>query len=207
MVSSVILCIGTRNKSLNATSLHTAMALHMYCMSRNINLEIQFVTDRSCIHKFLKSAERLIWLDYGVTIGLEGIERLMAPFPEGVKALIVPCVNEGVNWEMFKKKTLEGSKEPASQRALTFDTEVGKKDITSNVAEFVSSTTDGRIFAMDTKQILKKLRDIDSHFKSFDQLKKAGVKIGVLRSCSATCHYVYECLGNILESTGVRQAP
>lgn len=203
MVSSVILCIVTKNKSLNATTLHTAMNLHMYCMSKGINLEVQFVQDRSNIQKFMKSSERLIWIDYGVTIGIETLEIFMTPFPENVKALVVPCVLEGVDWELFKKKTLENSDEPAHQRGLRFDTEVAKKNITSNVAEFVSSTSDGRVFVFDNKPILKKLRDADTHFKSFEQLKKLGVKIGVLRSCSATCHYVYECFGNILESTGV----
>jgi hypothetical protein len=201
----------TKNKALNTTTLHSAMNLNMLCMSHGITLEIHFVTDRSGIQKFMKSSERLLWLDYGVSIDVETLKKLaLNDFPEGYKVLVAPCVLEGIDWEIFRKKTLDGSNEPANQRGLKFDTVVSpapKKFADAGIADFVSSSTDCRVFSLECKGILKKLRDGDAQFKSFDQLKKLGVKIGVLRTCAPLCHYVYESIGNILESSGVRTAP
>lgn len=199
------LCLVTKNKALSVTSLHTAMNLNLYCMSKGIHLEINFVSDRSSIHKQMKSCDRLIWIDYGTSVDMDIIQRMCGDFPDGYKVLIAPCVLEGVDWAMFKKKTLENSKEPVHQRGLHFDTKIVPTD--KQIAEFVSSTTDGRVFVIDTKHVLKKLRDADSQYKSMEHLKKIGVKIGVLRSCSVVCHYVYECVGNIMESSGVRMGP
>lgn len=153
----------------------------------------------------MKSCDRLIWIDYGCSIDGETLQRMVEEFPDGYKILIAPCVLEGIDWNAFKKKTLEGSTEPVQQRGLKFDTEYtpGNKQ----VVDFVSSVTDGRVFAIETKPVLKKLRDVDSHYKSMEHLKKIGVKIGVLRSCSVICHYVHESIGNILESSGVKTGP
>jgi hypothetical protein len=209
--SSILLCMVSKNKSITTTTLHSAMNLNMLCMSKGIQLEIHFVPDRSGIQKFMKSSERLLWLDYGVSIDVDTLNKLaIDDFPDGYRALIAPCVLEGVDWEMFRKKTLEGSKEPANQRGLRFDTvatPASKKMTELGISDFVSSSTDGRVFSLDCKPILKKLRDGDTQFKTFDQLKKLGVKIGVLGTCSVLCHYVYESIGNILESSGVRTGP
>lgn len=206
--ASICLCMVTKNKALNTTTVHTAMNLNMLCMSNNVSLEIHFVADRSGIQKFMKSSERLLWLDYGVSIDVDTLKKMaIEDFPDGYKVLVAPCVLEGVNWEMFKKKTLEGSTEPANQRGLAFDTVVVPQKKNAPVAEFVSSTTDCRVFSIECKGVLKKLRDADAQFKTFDHLKKLGVKIGVLRTSSVLCHYVYESVGNILESSGVRTGP
>ena len=211
--SSLCLCMVTKNKALSTTTLHSAMNLNMLCMSHGIHLEIHFVTDRSGIQKFLKStsSERFIWIDYGVSIDVETLKKLAVnDFPEGYKALVVPCATEGVDWAMFKKKTLEGSTEPAHQRGLKFDTVASpapKKFADTGLMDFVSSSTDCRVFSLECKPVLKKLKEGGTEFKSFDQLKKLGVKIGVLGTSSAICHYVYESVGNILESSGVRTGP
>lgn len=186
------------------------MNLNMLCMSKNIHLEIQFVTDRSTLHKCIKSSscERLLWLDYGVSIDLDTIKKLaLEDFPDGYKVMVVPCVTDEVDWELFRKKTLDGSTEPVNQRGLKFDTTVGQVIKKNGTSDFVSSTTDGRVFALDCKAVQKKLRDVDSPFKSLEHLKKIGVKIGVLCTNTVLCHYVYESIGNILESSGVRAAP
>ena len=201
----VNLCIVTRNKALSVTTLHTAMNLHMYCMSIGNHLDINFVADKSVLYKHMKSCDRLIWIDYGTSIDLETLKIFVGDFQDNYKVLVAPCVLEGVDWGMFKRKTIEGSSEPMHQRGLHFDTEYIKGN--KQVLEFVSSSTDGRVFAIDTKPVLKKLRDVDSQYKSLDHLKKIGVKIGVLRSSPVICHYVYESIGNILESSGVKATP
>ena len=201
----VNLCIVTRNKALSVTTLHSAMNLHMYCMSVGIQLDINFVLDKTSLYKQMKSCDKLIWIDYGTSVDLETLKKFVGDFQDNYKILVAPCVLEGVDWNLFRKKTLEGSSEPIYQRGLKFDTEYlpGNKQ----VLDFVSSSTDGRVLAIETKHVLKKLRDADSQYKSLDHLKKIGVKIGVLRSSTVICHYVYESIGNILESSGVKAGP
>lgn len=201
------ICVVTKNKSLHTTSLHSIMTLNMICMSKDIHLDIQFVTDRSNIHKMIKNCDRFIFLDYGISIGQDVVQKLaIEDFPEGYKVLVVPCVGGEVDWEKFKKKTLEGSKEPVNQRGLSFDVvmEPAPKKYSDVLFDFVSSTNDCRLFALDCKSVLKKLRDTDSQFKSIDHLKKIGLKIGVLRSAPTICHHVYECIGNIIDNPLVR---
>jgi len=190
------LCLVTKKKAMHTTTLHSAMTLNMICMIRGINLSIHFVDDQSSIQKTLKGCDKLIWLDYGVSVTQETLEKLI---DSDFHATVVPCVSEEVDWEQFRKKTLAGSSEPIHQRALRFDIEASPKN------EYISGTP--RIFCMDSKAVLKKLRDCDSKTMTFDNLKKFGVKISVLRSAPVTCHYVYECIGNILESSGVRTSP
>lgn len=186
------LCLVTKNKAMHTTTLHTAMTLNMICMIRGINLAIHFVNDNSSLQKTLKGCDKLIWVDYGVSVNQTTLENLISS--DGT--VVVPCVKDEVDWEQFRRKTLENSTESVNQRALKFDIEANSKN------EYISGVP--RIFCMDSKSVLKKLRDSDSKFTSFEHLKKLGLKISVLRSETVTCHYVYECIGNILESSGVR---
>lgn len=194
------LCLVTRNKALYTTTLHSAMALNMICMIKGISLNIQFVTDQVVPStKILKGCDRLLWLDYGVSVNQDTLEKLIS-FDGNI---VVPCVTGEVDWEKFRKKTIENSEEPIHQRGLNFDIEMVPISKRKDVSEYVSGSC--RVFAIDSKQVLKKIRESPHEdFKSFDQLKKLGLKIYVLRSAPVTCHYVYECIGNILESSGVR---
>jgi len=204
------MCMITKNKSIHTTTLHSAMNLNMLCMTQGIHLEISFISDRSMLGKLIKSSstERFMCLDYGVSVDVDTIKKLaFEDFPDGYKVMVVPCVMDEIDWELFRKKTLDGSTEPVNQRGLKFDTTIGQVIKKNGTSDFVSSTTDCRVFSMDCKAVHKKLRDADTQFKSFEHLKKIGVKIGVLCSSSVLCHYVYESIGNILESSGVRTGP
>lgn len=195
----IAVCIVTRNKAMYTTTLHTIMTLNMISMIKGIHISIHFVTDQSCIQKLLKTCDRLIWFDYGVSVTQDTVEKLI----EYDGNIVVPCVTGDVDWELFRKKTLENSKEPVYQRGLKFDVEMSSIPKRTDVLDYVSGQC--RVFSLDSKSVLKKLRDSSSsEFKSFEQLKKLGLKIHVLRSAPVTCHYVYECIGNILDSTGVR---
>lgn len=203
----IVVCAMTKNKSIHTTTLHSLMNINMICMSRGIDLNMNFITDKSAIAKSLKSCDRLLFFDYGVSVGADTLERLIVEdFPEGYKALVIPCVTENVDWEMFRKKTLDGSSEPVYQRGLSFDISMSPapKKYADKLYDYEAGEC--RVFCIDSKGVLKKLRDGDggNGFKSFEHLKKIGVKIGVLRSAPVICHYVYECVGNILDSSGVR---
>lgn len=173
-------------------------------MQRGINLEIQFHKDKSTFHKAMKSThdDKMIWIDYGVSIHKETIEHLLDD--TSYKVLVVPCILEGVDWEKFKVAT----DEPVHQRGLHFDTKTAHSSKKKSTAEFESSVTDGRIVCLDPKYVTKKLRDAGNEYKSLDHLKnKLNIRIGVLKGEEVICHYVHECFGNIIESSGVRVAP
>ena len=202
----------TRNKSISATTLHTAMNLHGICMIRGMHVEIHFVDDKLTLPKIIKTGERIFWMEYGTNLNNEILTKVIDPFDKGVNVLIFPSVREGINWEQFEKKTRAGSTEATGQRGLTFDTEVGKK-LTEGLYE--CTKTSARVWAMDAKPVDKKLRSgktninipIDNNEKMFDVLSAIGVKIGVASEALVVCHFVHECFGNILEAAGVKLEP
>mgnify|MGYP006270050189 CR=1 FL=1 len=201
-------CVLTRNKALSATTLHSLMNIHAYAMSRGHHVNINFVQDMSGLPKLIKTGERIIWFDYGTNIDEETLKRLCDPFEKDVKVLVCPSVKEGIDWDMFRRKTLSGSTEPVSQRALTFDTDVSKK-LADGLYEVTK--TSARVWAMDSKPVDKKLRGdkvqvklpTDSYETMFDTLMKLNIKVGAATKARVVCHYVHECLGNILETPGV----
>ena len=207
------ICAVTRNKSISATTLHTMMNLHMICMQKGQHLEVHFVEDRSTLPKLIKTGERIFWMDYGTNLNNEILTKVVDPFEKDIKVLVFPSVKEGINWDTFTKKTKEGSTEPAGQRGLTFDTEVGKK---LGDCLYECTKTNARVWAMDTKPVDKKLRGGKEVIKlplegplenMFGTLQRIGVKIGVASDAIVVCHFVHECFGNILEASGVRLEP
>jgi hypothetical protein len=201
-------CVVTRNKSLAATTLHSLMNINMYSMMKGIHVDIHFVNDMTGLPKLIKTGERIIWFDYGTNIDEETLKKLIEPFEKDVKVLVCPSPREGIDWDMFRRKTLAGSKEPAYQRALTFDTDVSKK-LDDGLYEVVK--TSARVWAMDSKPIDKKLRGdkvpvklpTETYESMFDCLKRLGIRIGAATRANVICHYVHECSGNILETPGV----
>jgi len=158
--------------------------------------DVVFVENKEEIWKYFKLCDRLIFVDYGVSVDRDTVIALSQPFPDNIRVMAVPCVCREVDWAKFKTKTLMQSNEPMSMRALKFDLKcIESREITSGVFEFVSG--DPRVVAYDTKHALK--------YKTFllDKLKGEGLKIGVLNRAEALCHYTYECLGNILEIPGI----
>jgi len=212
MVSVIhALCV-TRNKSISSTTLHTLMNFHVGCMQRGIHIEIHFVPDKSTLPKLIKSGERIFFMDYGTNLNNEILHTVFEPLPHGLNMLVYPAVKEGINWDQFTKKTLEGSKENACQRGLDFDTTVGKK---LGPGLYECEKTEARVWVMDTKPIDKKLRGGSTPIQlpwadsgiMFARLKQIEVKIGVASEAVVICHYVHECFGNILEAAGVKLGP
>ncbi len=210
-MSALHLCMVTRSKSISATTLHTAMNIHMLCMQKGMHLEIHFLDDKSTLSKIIKSGDRVFFMDYGTNLNTEVLSKVVEPFEKGCQILVFPSVKEGINWDQFTKKTRAGSKEPAGQRGLEFDTTVGKK-LADGVYECVK--TSARVWAMDAKPVDKKLRGGKEQVKlpleneaMFETLKNLGLKIGVASEAIVVCHYTHECFGNILEAAGVELTP
>ena len=202
----------TRNKSISATTLHTMMNIHMGCMVRQKHLDVHFVADKTTLPKLIKNGERIIWMEYGTNLDNDSIAKALDAFDNGLNVLVFPSVKEGINWDRFVRRTKAGSTEPAHQRGLDFDTIVGKK-LGPGLYECLK--TSARVWAMDAKPVDKKIRGgkvpvvlpLHNNEALFDCLKKEGVKIGVLTTATVICHYVHECLGNILEAAGVQVNP
>jgi len=209
-MSVIHICAVTRNKSISATTLHTMMNIHMVCMMKGKHLDISFVNDRAGLPKLIKSGERIIWLEYGTNLDDKSIHKAIDPFDKGMQVLVFPAVLEGINWDRFAKKTKEGSTEGACQRGLEFDTEVGKK-LAESLYEVKSTTA--RVWAMDAKPVDKKLRGDKIPVKlpldetMFCTLQGLGIKVGAVTSATVICHFVHECVGNILETSGVELRP
>lgn len=205
-------CMVTRNKSISATTLHTAMNIHMLCMMKGMHLEVHFVEDKTTLPKLMKSGERIFWMDYGTNLNNEILSKVVDPFDKGVQILVFPSVKEGINWENFKKKTRAGSTESSGQRGLEFDTVVGKK-LADGLYE--CEKTEARVWVMDSKPVDKKLRGgketikipYDNNEAMFAALRNLGIKIGVASEAIVVCHFVHECFGNILEAAGVELTP
>lgn len=205
-------CMVSRNKSISATTLHTAMNIYMLCMLRGVHLEIHFVENKSTLPKIIKSGERIFWMDYGTNLNQEILHKVLDPFEKGIQVLVFPAVMEGIDWAQFEKKTKEGSKEHAGQRGLKFDTEVGKK-LAPGIYECVK--TSARVWVMDAKPVDKKIRGgkemvrlpLENNEEMFQTLSRLGVKIGVASEAIVVCHYIHECFGNILEAAGVKLEP
>jgi hypothetical protein len=211
MVSVLHVVCTTRNKSISSTTLHTLMNVHVACMMRGVHIEIHFVPDKTTLPKLIKTGERLFFMDYGTNLNNEILEKLFEPMDK-YNVLVFPSVKEGINWDKFAKRTNENTKEPACQRGLEFDTEVGKK-ISPGIYE--CAKTAARVWLMDAKPVDKKLRGGKENLQlpvadeaiMFARLQQIGVKIAVASEAMVVCHFVHECFGNILEAAGVQLRP
>jgi hypothetical protein len=209
-MSVVHVCMVTKNKAISATTLHSVMNIHMNCMVRGIHLDISFVSDKSNLPKLIKTGERIIWFEYGTNLDEGSIPKTILPFEKGIQVLVFPSVKEGVNWEMFSRKTREGSLEAANQRGLEFDTSVGQK---LGESLYEVRETEARVWAMDSRPVDKKIRGgkvpvkLPPDESMFRVLANQGIKIGAVTSATVICHFVHECIGNILETAGVRLEP
>ena len=209
MSSTVNIVVVTRNRSLCATTLHSILNLNGHCLMNGIHINLSFVEDRLSLPKVIKTGERIVFFDYAVNVDEGSISTLIRPFEKGINVLVYPAAKEFIDWNMFRKKTLGGSKEAACQRGIHFDTEIGNK-LYDDVYEVTK--TSARVWAMDSKPVDKKLRGgknqvmlpTDSEEAMFDTLRSIGVKIGALTSATVICHFTFECVGNILETSGVK---
>jgi hypothetical protein len=181
-------------------------------MMRGTHIEVHFLDNKASLPKIIKSGERIFWMEYGTNLNQEILYKVLDPFDKGVQVLVFPSVVEGIKWDVFERKTKAGTSEPAAQRGLDFDTEVGKKLATGL---YECAKTSARVWAMDSKPVDKKIRGgkeivklpLDNNEEMFNTLSRIGVKIGVASEALVVCHFVHECFGNILEAAGVKLDP
>ena len=210
LLSMYVVCV-TRNKSIAVTTLHSLMTLGMHAAQRQVHVEYVFVEGLDALPKLVKSGERIVWFDYGTNLDQESIPRVFNTMEKDIRVVVFPSVVEGVDWDMFRNKTVAGSTEPIHQRALTFDTEVTKKVVGTDLYDVLS--TSARVWVMDSKPVDKKLKSAqknlscDSYESLFAQLKSNNLRVVALPSATVIRHFTHKCLGNILEMPGVMMNP
>ena len=203
----------TRNAACHIKTLHTMLRLNLMCLGRSVRHNIVFVIDdphtrAESIMKHLKTSDRLFFIDYGVFVDYDTLEKIFCEF-NGFGCLIFPCVTDGVNWDMFRKKVTDDSDEPEDQMALNFDTELGQK---VGESMYRVQSTNPRSWVMESKSVVKCLREKKGdnlklpakNSDMFTRLNERGLKINAWTASRLTVTFQHECISNILESAGIK---
>ena len=207
---NLVTIIVTRSKSCHVKTLHTILRMNLKCVQGNFKNEIVFVDDdpykkSEVVQRYMKVCDRIFFVDFGIGVDDKSIEQVFKPH-EGLGCLVFPGVKEGVDWDLFKKKVREDSKEPNEQMGLHFDTEVGNK-ISESIYNVKS--TEARVWLMNTKNVIKTIKDKKTgnwtiHPKMLEKFKEKGVKIHAFTASKLTMTYAHECISIILNAAGVK---
>jgi len=189
--------------------------MNIFSIKTEHRFEINFVKDNQVeknkiLLKKLKSSDRVLILDYGISLDIESIKKVFSKFEQGFHLQVFPCVSENIDWNMFKTKITKGSKEPIGQMGMNFDTEVSKKISDDN---YVVKKTVPRAWIAESKQILRCLKDKkgdtiklpNTNEDFFEKLLTNGVKAYAFTAAKPVISYQHECIGNILESSNVNK--
>ena len=214
----------TRSKSCHVRTMHTLLQMNLFIIQSGSQHEIVFVNDdpfdkSEMIAAKLLTAERLVFIDYSIHIDNPSIQHLLASFTEmDFHCLVLPCVKEGINWDRFKEKIKENKygTEPVSQLALDFDTVV---DSCVNGDIYKVKSTESRCWSLDCKPVARlltiskegKKKVVKKNFTippkpkdMFDLFKSKNVKLYTYTAANLVCIYSHECLGNIMNASGIK---
>ena len=206
---NLVTILVTRSKSCHVKTLHTVLRLNIKCIQKNINNEIAYVDDdpfkkAEIVQLYAKSHDRIFFVDFGIGVDDASIDQVLEKH-EGFGCLVFPGVREGVDWDLFKTKVRSDSEEPITQMGLHFDTEIGSK-VSGDIYNVAS--TEARCWFMNTKNVIKNLKDKKGNWKinakMFEKLKEQGVKIYAFTAAKLTMSYTHECVSKILNAAGVK---
>ncbi len=210
----VSLIIVTRNSSAAVKTLHSILNINNCCIQNHVQIEINFVDDdpferAKIIMKKIKSASRIIFIDYGCGLDVESIKRSVLSLEAGWHGVVFPAVLPGIDWDMFKNKISKKSSEPINQMGLNFDTHVSKQ--ISGEDNYKVVNTVPKCWAIETKPLLKNLKgpkgtglSIPAQNKEmFEKFLDKGIKLYAYTGSNIVISYQHECIGNILNMTGV----
>jgi hypothetical protein len=206
--------IVTRGRSCHVKTLHTILRFNILCIqSGAIQNEVVFVNDEpfeksDTIHTFMKTHDRIFFIDFGIHVDDESMKMVINK-NDGYGVVVFPGVKEGINWTMFKEKVLSESTEPIEQMGLDFDTEVIAK-VVDNI--YTVKTTGAKSWVLMCKNGVKQVKDKRTgtykiHPKldvMFCKFKEHGVRIVAFTAAKLIQTYSHECIGNIVNSSGVK---
>ena len=182
----------------------------MMCIQGQHQHEIAYVDDdahakQAMIINKLKSGDRLLFIEFGVHVDDKTLEAVLTPKYDGI---VFPGPKPGINWDLFRQKSIQDSTEPTGQYGTDFDTDLGVK-----VAESIYKvkSTDPKAWVVDCKTCVRSLKSKKSHDVSLPTLRRdmfcklidGGMKIYAYTGAKLTITYPHECISNILESAGV----
>lgn len=207
----------TKNASIAVRTLHNILNINSFAIQKNnVQIELNYVIDdpfekMKLIIKKLKQSDRILFIEYGVSMDLNSIQKIFEPMHQNFGCLVFPCVKYGIDWDMFKKKVKSDTPEPIHQMGLNFDTEVDKK-LTDEFYRVKS--TNPRLWMIDTKSVFRSLKPKKSHdpiklpvqsSEMFAKFNEKGVRMYAFINAQITITYQHECFSNILESAGVNK--
>ena len=180
----------TRNKTFNVRTLHMILKLNILCIKNGIVNDISFVNDdvESRKNAFNIPYNRLVWIEYGVSLDNDSLITLVRPIPvPSYTSIIYPAVKEGVDWNIFKEKSIQDSSEPTYQYGMSFDTDVS--ECMYDMYYKVITSENPKIWLVDNDTI--------------DDSILRGASLAYVKA-DVTVAYSYECFGNILISSSIQ---
>ena len=182
--------------------------IHQYSKSLGLRVKIEFVDDNDVekvkrLRSALKSSDRLIWMDYGLSVTKETMQGVFLKIPVGLEGLVFPApVKDVVDWDTFATEVKKNTTEPLDQIAINFDTTVGTKQYIPGMIYEVKNTRP-QIWTCDSNKVLKKLKGVENIKFMSDFFSKSGARWGAVVDTKVNTYFTHECIGNILNMPGV----
>jgi len=205
------------NHQIAVRTLSVLIGLTTQLTKQGVEWEVNYSSNdsedkREWVIQGLKKYDTLVFFDHGTSFDLRPL--LSTPWQKACSMLIIPSLKNIIDWERFKEVCNKDMEEPLGQRALIFDTEVNeKKPIPGPGTQLYPVTnSDARVFLLDCKQVLRKLKDKKGNFiqvplKSTDWtrfLKERGVQIAAAVDIPCTNTIAHKCVSGLGKSNGLR---
>ena len=106
----------TRSGSCHVKTLHTVLRNNIQSVQRSdVQSQIVFVNDdpyekASSIENHMKTSDRILFVDFGIHLDDGSLSTVYNP-NETYNVIVFPGVKEGIDWDMFKDKISNNSKE------------------------------------------------------------------------------------------------
>jgi hypothetical protein len=205
------------NHQIAVRTLSVLIGLTTQLTKQGVEYEVNYTSNdsedkREQVIKALKKYDTLVFFDHGTSFDLRPL--LATPWQKACSMLIIPSFKNIIDWERFKETCNKDIEEPLGQRALQFDTEVNEnKPIPGPGTQLYPVTnSDARVFLLDCKQVLRKLKDKKGNFiqvplKSTEWvrfLKERGVQIAAAVDIPCTNTIAHKCVSGLGKSNGLR---
>jgi hypothetical protein len=205
------------NHQIAVRTLSVLIGLTTQLTKQGVDWEVNYSSNdsedkREWVLQGLKKYDTLVFFDHGTSFDLRPL--LSTPWQKACSMLIIPSLKNVIDWERFKDVCTKDIEEPLGQRALVFDTQVNeKKPIPGPGTQLYPVTnSDARVFLLDCKQVLRKLKDKKGNFiqvplKSTEWVrffKERGVQIAAAVDIPCTNTIAHKCVSGLGKSNGLR---
>lgn len=205
------------NHQIAVRTLSVLIGLTTQLTKQGVDWEVNYSSNdsedkREWVLQGLKKYDTLVFFDHGTSFDLRPL--LSTPWQKACSMLIIPSLKNVIDWERFKEVCTKDIEEPLGQRALVFDTQVNeKKPIPGPGTQLYPVTnSDARVFLLDCKQVLRKLKDKKGNFiqvplKSTEWVrffKERGVQIAAAVDIPCTNTIAHKCVSGLGKSNGLR---